>query len=150
MAEMMLLFLVLFPTVCAPLCYWIGKKNKRKRDDFVAAATGLELAAALVLMFSGEAAVRIDGVLGLGLSFAADGFRSLMALIAAIGWFEATLMLREYFAHSRNRNRYYMFWLLTLTGTLSYRTDTLNYLQIMLKVPPVGKVNKNVAAVLHV
>lgn len=88
------------------------------RDTFVAVVTGLELAAALALMVSGEATVRLDGVLGLGLSFASDGFRTLMALIAAIGWFEATLMLREYFAHSRNRNRYYAFWLLTLTGTV--------------------------------
>ena len=88
------------------------------RDTFVAVVTGLELAAALALMVSGEATVRLDGVLGLGLSFASDGFRTLMALIAAIGWFEATLMLREYFAHSRNRNRYYTFWLLTLTGTV--------------------------------
>lgn len=118
MSELLLLFLILFPTACAPLCYWIGTKNKRKRDAFVAIATGLEFAAALILMFGGEASVRIDGVLGLGLGFAADGFRCLMALIAAIGWFEATLMLREYFAHSRNRNRYYTFWLLTLTGTV--------------------------------
>ena len=64
------------------------------RDTFVAVVTGLELAAALALMVSGEATVRLDGVLGLGLSFASDGFRTLMALIAAIGWFEATLMLR--------------------------------------------------------
>lgn len=118
MSELLLLFLILFPTVCAPISYWIGTKNKRTRDNFVAVVTGLELAAAVLLMFGGEATVCIEGVLGLGLGFAADGFRCLMALIAAIGWFEATLMLREYFAHSRNRNRYYVFWLLTLTGTV--------------------------------
>ena len=118
MSELLLLFLILFPTVCAPISYCIGRRNKRMRDGFVAVVTGLELAAAVLLMVGGEGAVRIDGVLGLGLSFAADGFRCLMALIAAIGWFEATLMLREYFAHSRNRNRYYVFWLLTLTGTV--------------------------------
>lgn len=118
MSELLLLFLILFPTVCAPISYWIGTKNKKRRDNAVALITGLELAAAVLLMLGGEATVRIDGVLGLGLGFAADGFRCLMALIAAIGWFEATLMLREYFAHSRNRNRYYVFWLLTLTGTV--------------------------------
>lgn len=118
MTKFLLLFLILFPTICAPVSYMLGGKNKRLRDGFVAVVTGLELGAALSLMLSGEASLRIEGVLGLGLGFAADGFRCLMALIAAVGWFEATLMLREYFAHSRNRNRYYVFWLLTLTGTV--------------------------------
>ena len=117
-SQFLLLFLVFFPTVCAPVSYLIGRKSKGMRNYFVAVVTGLELAAAVLLMTSGEAAVRLDGVCGLGLGFAADGFRCLMTLIAAIGWFEATLMLREYFAHSRNRNRYYVFWLLTLTGTV--------------------------------
>lgn len=118
MSKILLLFLVLFPTVCAPVSFALGRRNKAHRNNFVAVVTGLELAAAVVLMVSGEASVRIDGVMGMGLHFAADGFRCLMALIAAIGWFEATLMLREYFAHSRFRNRYYVFWLLTLTGTV--------------------------------
>ena len=117
MSQFLLLFLVLFPSISAPVSYLIGRRNKNARNNFVALVTGLELAAAVLLMVSGEASLRLEGVCGLGLGFAADGFRCLMALIAAIGWFEATLMLREYFAHSRNRNRYYVFWLLTLTGT---------------------------------
>ncbi len=118
MSQFLLLFLVLFPTACAPVSFWLGRRNKQHRNNFVAAATGLELAAAVALMAGGEASLRIEGVLGMGLHFAADGFRCLMTVIAAIGWFEATLMLREYFAHSRFRNRYYAFWLLTLTGTV--------------------------------
>ena len=115
---MLILFLVLFPVICAPVSYIIGRKSKPGRDNFVAVVTALELAAAAVLMVSGETTLRLEGVLGLGLTFAADGFRCIMALITAIGWYEATLMLREYFGHSRNRNRYYVFWLLTLTGTV--------------------------------
>ena len=118
MSKMLLLFLVLFPTLCAPVSFALGRRSKQLRNNFVAVVTGLELAAAVALMAGGEASVRIEGVLGMGLHLAADGFRCLMALIAAIGWFEATLMLREYFAHSRFRNRYYVFWLLTLTGTV--------------------------------
>ena len=118
MSKFLLLFLVLFPTFCAAASFRIGQRNKHLRDNFVAVVMGLELAAAIALMLGGEASVRIGGVLGMGLHFAADGFRCLMALIAAIGWFEATLMLREYFAHSHFRNRYYAFWLLTLTGTV--------------------------------
>ena len=118
MSKMLLLFLVLFPTLCGPVSFALGRRNKQLRNNFVAVVTGLELAAAVTLLMGGEASLRIDHVMGMGLHFAADGFRSLMALIAAIGWFEATLMLREYFAHSRFRNRYYVFWLFTLTGTV--------------------------------
>ena len=118
MSKLLLLFLILFPTLCAPVSFAIGRRNKQHRNNFVAVVTGLELAAALLLMAGGEASLRIEGVLGMGLHLAADGFRCLMAVIAAIGWFEATLMLREYFAHSHHRNRYYAFWLLTLTGTV--------------------------------
>ena len=109
MNELLLLFLILLPTLCAPVSYLIGRRSEPMRDNFVALVTGLELAAAVALMAGGEASLRLDGVLGLGLHFAADGFRCLMALIASIGWFEATLMLREYFAHSKHRNRYYVF-----------------------------------------
>lgn len=118
MNELLLLFLILLPTLCAPVSYLMGRRSERVRDNFVALVTGLELAAAVLLMTGGEASLRLDGVLGPGLHLAADGFRCLMALIAAVGWFEATLMLREYFAHSKHRNRYYVFWLLTLTGTV--------------------------------
>ena len=118
MSKCLLLFIVLFPTFCSAASFRIGQRNKELRNNFVALVTALELAAAVLLMLEGEADLRINGVLGMGLHFAADGFRSLMALIAAIGWFEATLMLREYFLHSHFRNRYYAFWLLTLTGTV--------------------------------
>ena len=118
MRKILLLFAVLFPTVCAPVSFVIGRRSRQQRNNFVAAVTGLELAAVVLMMAGGEASVRLDGVLGMGLHFAADGFRCLMALLAAIGWFEATLMLREYFLHSHRRNRYYVFWLFTLTGTV--------------------------------
>ena len=118
MSKLLILFIVLAPTLLAPVSFIIGRRNKHHRDNFVAAVTGLELLAVILLMLGGEATLRLDGVLGMGLTFAADGFRCLMALLAAIGWFEATLMLREYFLHSHRRNRYYVFWLLTLTGTV--------------------------------
>jgi hydrogenase-4 component B len=46
-----------------------------------------------------------------------DGFRAMYAMIAAFMWFMSTLFSKEYFAHYRNRNRYYLFLLLTLGAT---------------------------------
>ena len=116
--EFLLPALVFWPACAAPISYVIGRASKSGRDAFVAAATFAELVLAVLLIINGAGEFSIPGFCGLGISFAGDGFRCLMALIAAIGWFSSTLMLREYFEHSRNRNRYYCFWLLTLCGTV--------------------------------
>ena len=116
--KFLLPILVFWPACAAPVSYVIGKFSKSARDLFVAAATLAELVFAVVLMINGAGEFRIDSFCGLGIGFIGDGFRCLMAVIAAIGWFSSTLMLREYFAHSKNRNRYYCFWLLTLSGTV--------------------------------
>ena len=118
MHSWMIELLILFPTLAAPVSYLLGRRSKQGRDNFVALVTGLELVLAIALVMHSGATAAIPGVFGLGLQFEADGFRCIMAFLAALGWFTATLMLREYFDHSRNRNRYYVFWLLTLTGTV--------------------------------
>lgn len=110
--------LVFFPTAAAPVSFLIGRRNRAARDWFVAAATLTELVFAALLLLCGAGSFRMEGFCALGIGFQGDGFRSLLAFIAAVGWFTATLMLREYFAHSHNRNRYYVFWLITLTGTV--------------------------------
>lgn len=110
--------LVFFPAAAAPVSYLIGRRSKGARDWFVAAVTLAELLLALLLLCRGAAPFRLEGFCALGIGFQGDGFRCLMALIAAVGWFTATLMLREYFAHASHRNRYYVFWLLTLSGTV--------------------------------
>ena len=116
--KFLLPILVFWPACAAPVSYIIGRFSKSARDLFVGAATLAELAFAILLFINGAGEFSIPNFCGLGISFVGDGFRCLMALITAIGWFTATMMLREYFSHSRNRNRYYCFWLLTLCGTI--------------------------------
>ena len=60
----------------------------------------------------------MPGVCGFGLHFALDGFRALYSAIAAFMWMMTTLFSGEYFAHYRNRNRYYLFLLITLGATV--------------------------------
>lgn len=119
-------FVVFFPMVSALVCYMIGKKDKKGRDYFADAATGMELAAFLLLFFltkngGGPAyqdlMLEIPEVCGMGLHFVLDDFRMLYGGIAALLWFVSTLFSREYFTRYRNRNRYYLFLLLTLGAT---------------------------------
>ena len=58
------------------------------------------------------------GLLRPGHPLCSGGFHTLMALLTATGWLAATVFCREYMAHLRKRNRYYLFWLLTLGATM--------------------------------
>lgn len=63
-------------------------------------------------------ALTIPGVCGFGLHFTLDGFRALYGTVISFMWMMSTLFSREYFMHYRNRNRYYLFLLVTLGATL--------------------------------
>ena len=110
--------LVFLPMVCAPFSYWIGRIWKKARDTFVQAVTTLELLLVIAVMAEEAASVRWEGFCGLGIGFASGGFHTVMAFLTASGWLAATILSQEYFAHVKRRNRYYLFWLVTLGATM--------------------------------
>ena len=117
-----LIYLIIFmPIVGAFLSYLIGRKSKGRRDSWACVITILEFLLCLGLFLIGGAengkTVVIPEICGMGLSFTWDGFRVIYAVIASFMWMMTTLLSKEYFAHYRNRNRYYLFLLLTLGAT---------------------------------
>lgn len=120
----MLGFVVFFPMFSAVIGYLIGKKNKKGRDYFAYTATGVEFLVFLALLFlmherGGQTVMlNISEICGMGLHFVLDDFRVLYGCIAAFMWLMSTLFSKEYFAHYHNRNRYYLFLLLTLGATV--------------------------------
>lgn len=121
--KLLLGSLVFFPMVSAVIGYFTGRRKKDIRDYFAGGVTGIEFFVflfILVYMMAGDRNIvfaKISGVCGMGLHFTLDGFRVLYGTIAAFMWFMSTLFSREYFSHYRNRNRYYLFLLLTLGAT---------------------------------
>ena len=117
-------FAVFFPMISAIAGYLTGKVNKNARDYFADVVTGAEFIVFLFLLFgtAGRAGSVVEWdipqICGMGLCFTLDGFRALYGCIAAFMWFISTLFSREYFRHYRNRNRYYLFLLLTLGATV--------------------------------
>lgn len=106
----------------ALISYLIGRKDKKARDyaaDFVTIA---EFALAVWLfagVFQGkEYEFVLEGIFGQGLYLKLDGFRAVYSVIAGLMWMMTTIFSREYLAHYRNRNRYYLFTLLTLGATV--------------------------------
>ena len=117
-----LIYLMVFmPMVAAFVSYLIGRKNKNVRDYFVSGITILEFVLALLLVMADVGHegmfVYVPEICGMGLSFTVDGFRVLYAAIACFMWMCTSVFSKEYFAHYRNRNRYYLFQLLTLGAT---------------------------------
>ena len=111
--------MVFFPIAAAFLSYLLGRKTKTGRDLLVWSAVGIEFVLSLLLFAAWEpdVLVTVPGVCGFGLNFTADGFRAVYCVIAALMWLVTGLFSPEYFAHYRNRNRYYLFLLVTLGAT---------------------------------
>lgn len=113
---------VFMPIIAAIISYIIGRFNKTIRDYFTWAVVVVEFGifvSFLVNYLSGSLVndLEIPGFCYMGLYFTLDGFRVVYGLIAAFMWFMSTLFSKEYFTHYRNRNRYYMFLLITLGAT---------------------------------
>lgn len=114
---------IFLPMAAAILCYAAGRFHKTARDYLACAATGITFIICLYLAIQtinhNDSGIlwEIPYVCGMGLHFTLDGFRGLYGTIAAFMWFMSTLFSREYFAHYHNRNRYYLFLLLTLGAT---------------------------------
>lgn len=125
----LLLYTVIFgPMAAGILSYILGRIQKDLRSRFADLVTGLTFGIFLYLFWQVLAPrqngsfmlpVRADipEICGMGLHFTLDGFRTLYGMIAAFMWFMSTLFSKEYLSHYRNRNRYYLFLLVTLGAT---------------------------------
>ncbi len=125
----LLLYTAVFgPMAAGILSYLLGRFQKDLRSRFADLVTGLTFGLFLNLFWqmltsgqngSSMLPVRADipEICGMGLHFTLDGFRALYGMIAAFMWFMSTLFSREYLSHYRNRNRYYLFLLVTLGAT---------------------------------
>ena len=117
-----LVYLMVFmPMAGAFVSYLIGRVSKSARDNFVGFIAVLEFVFSVMLVVADVGhegmLVTVPEVCGMGLVFTIDGFRVLYASIACFMWAMTALFSKEYFAHYRNRNRYYLFQLLTLGAT---------------------------------
>ena len=113
--------MVFMPMAGAFVSYLIGRKTKAGRNVTVSLITVFEFICACLLMLNSGTnegmVVNLPDVCGMGLSFTIDGFRVLYGCIASFMWMMTSLFSTEYFAHYKNRNRYYFFLLLTLGAT---------------------------------
>lgn len=121
--NMLICFIVFLPMAAALIGYIIGRYQKSWRDYFADIITCVIFICSLCLFLqmqtqnAPEVVFEIPYICGMGLHFTLDGFRALYCMVAAFMWFMSTLFSKEYLSHYRNRNRYYLFLLITLGAT---------------------------------
>ena len=114
--------LIFMPMAAALLSYLLGRRAKTLRDTFVCLIVVAEFVLSLTLHTLGwgdHGVVSLPGICGMGLHFTLDGFRAIYVSVACFMWMMTGLVSPEYFAHYRNRSRYYFFYLLTLGATVA-------------------------------
>ena len=121
--SIILFWLVFWPMAGALISYLIGRKNKGIRNlfaDFVVILECIIMTYLLVIKFRDPAPVLFSwgDFCMMGIHLELDGFRLIYGFIAAFMWAMTTVFSREYFIHHRNRNRYYLFTLLTFGATM--------------------------------
>ena len=109
----LLLCLVLWPMAGGALSFIAGRRDKRLRGLLGGAVTLAELALFLPCRGLMGAVLSLAGLCGPGLSLTLDGFRLIYGVMIAFMWAATTLFSPEYLEHHRNRNRYYLFVLMT-------------------------------------
>lgn len=114
----LLLMLVFLPMAAGAFAFWMGLAYPKARDTVVLAVTVLETMMVVSLWTSPVLESGMDGFCGLGICFVSGDFHTLMATLTATGWLAGTIFCREYMAHVVRRNRYYLFWLMTLGATM--------------------------------
>ena len=120
--DILVYLLVFMPIAGAFVSYLVGRRSKTGRDNVVSFVAILEFCLSLKLLIDGQGMdgrlIYVPEICGMGLTFTLDGFRMLYAAIACFMWAWTAIFSREYFAHYRNRNRYYLFQLITLGATV--------------------------------
>ena len=117
-----LLSLIFFPLIFGIITVLISKKFPHIREWMSISIMIIEIIGviSLLLLFlqKGKTYYFIPYLCGLGLSFQVDGFRIIYAFLSIFLWLMTIIFSKEYMRHYANKDRYYFFYLLTLSGVV--------------------------------
>ena len=120
---MLTAILILWPMAAAIIGFCLGRRSEKARDILADIATIAEcvlMIALLVRSLQGgsDLYLGLPGLCGMGLNLTLDGFRCVYGTVASLMWATTSVFSRQYFTYYANRNRYYLFNLLTLGATM--------------------------------
>lgn len=119
--ENLLLLIILIPTISAFIGLYIGVKNENTRNHFYTAIVIFIFALVCYLypyVRMEEIHFYFPGVMGTGLYLKLDMLRYVLVFITSFLWILSHIFSTHYLLKYKHRNRYYMFFILTLANTL--------------------------------
>ncbi|KYH28682.1 MULTISPECIES: complex I subunit 5 family protein [Clostridium] len=119
--KCLLWFIIIFPLIGCFIGYILGRRNEKYRDTFNIIMTGITFIAVMLLyryVKIGVVEVSVPNVMGTGLHLKIDVFRYIFVWLASMVWFLTTIYSTQYLISYKNRNRYYLFFMLTLWSTI--------------------------------
>ncbi len=112
---------MVFPLLGSFAGFIIGYKSERYRNIFNVFMTGVTFVAVTLLykyVSIGPVELTIDYLMGVGLHLKVDLFRYIFVWLTSFIWFLVTIYSTQYLISYKNRNRYYLFFMLTLWSTI--------------------------------
>ncbi len=118
--EILLLILIVFPALGALLGFLIGPRHEDARNRFT---TFISFGVFVIVCYlypyvDSNLQLDIPFVMGTGLFLELNMLRYVLLFISALAFLLAQIFSLRYLLYYKNRNRYYLFYLLTLSSTL--------------------------------
>lgn len=121
LGRFLLLFILIFPMIGSLVGWLIGRKHEQARNYFGIALNLIEFAAVCMLFMyikNGPIYVVIPDIMGEGLYLKLDDFRYIFVFLTSFIWLLVTYYSTLYLIKYKNRNRYFAFFMITLSSTI--------------------------------
>lgn len=116
MQNVLLIAVVLFPALCAGLCWFLpALRPDKARDRFVLASLVVTVALVVALCATGDGSLTLFTMgSSVPVVLASDGLSRLFAVLMSAMWLISGAFSFHYMTHEGAQRRYYTFYLLTL------------------------------------
>ena len=115
MMKILILCTILFPIIMGLLFYKQNYKNDKSRNLFIISSTLITSLLIVGMMFFNDHQIHhiISLTDKLNIAFKVDGLSCVFLSLIALLWPLATLYAFEYMEHEKNKNRFFMFYIMT-------------------------------------
>jgi len=124
LVQKQLVLLIVVPFLASISSFYIGRINEKYRNTFLFVTMLIEVYLAMsvyrVVSVAHVIYVMIPGVMGTGFVLKCDMYRFVFVGITVFAWFVTMMYSFLYLTKYRNRNRYYLFFTLTLAATVGF------------------------------
>ncbi len=116
-----MLIILILPFLASFVGFYLGRRSEKLRDAFNVLFTAIEFLLVIMLfpeLKNGSIEYSVPNIMGTGIHLKVDILRYAMLFITALIWLLTTMYSTQYLIKYKNRNRYYLFFMLTYATTM--------------------------------